>query len=187
MQPTNPLKKEQPMNAIRRILRDCGTTSTSISICAAMLGLAAAAPGLARQPFTDAQLADQQQQLLDVVDRGRDLWHGSKPEMSGNGLACGNCHPDAAASNPQTFPKFVSQIGHVAPFREMVNWCIVHPQAGQALDVTSDDMVALEAYAFYLYRGEKIEPGLATRQTTSFPVRSGVGFPKKPSGLGVDK
>lgn len=159
----------------------------SVSLGTASFGIFIAAAVWARPPFTDAKLAEQQQELLAVVDKGRDLWHGSNPALSGNGLACGNCHPDAAASNPQTFPKYVSQLAHVAPMREMINWCIVHPQSGKELDVNSDEMIALEAYAFYLYRGEKIEPGLATRQTTSFPVKSGVGFPKKPSGLGVDK
>jgi thiosulfate dehydrogenase len=45
----------------------------------------------------------------------------------------------------------------------------------------------MEAYAFYLYRGKEIEPGLASRQTTPIVVKSGVGYPKKPSGIGVDK
>ncbi len=160
---------------------------TSLVISAASLvGLLGAAALWARPPFTDAQVAEQQQQLLEVVNKGRDLWHGSKPSMSKNGLACGNCHPDAAASNPQTFPKWVPQLAEVAPMREMINWCIVHPQAGEALDVNSADMIALEAYAVYLYRGEKLEPGY-TLPTPPIPVKSGVGYPYKPSGLGVDK
>jgi thiosulfate dehydrogenase len=52
----------------------------------------------------------------------------------------------------------------------------VHPQNGKALDVSSADMVALEAYAFYLYRGEKIQPGY-TIPTPPVPVKSGVGYP----------
>jgi thiosulfate dehydrogenase len=153
---------------------------------AVAIGLLGALSLRARPPFTEAQLAQQQQELLEVVNKGRDLWHGSNPEMSHNGLACGNCHPDAAASNPQTFPKWVSEIGSVAPMRDMINWCIVHPQDGNALDVNSADMVALEAYAFYLYRGQKIQPGLA-QPTPPDAVKSGVGFPYKASGIGVDK
>jgi thiosulfate dehydrogenase len=157
-----------------------------LAVGAVLIGLLGAASLPARPPFTEAQLAQQQQELLEVVNKGRDLWHGSNPEMSTNGLACGNCHPDAAASNPQTFPKWVSEIAAVAPMRDMINWCIVHPQNGKALDVNSADMVALEAYAFYLYRGQKIEPGLAV-PTPPDPVKSGVGFPHKASGIGVDK
>jgi thiosulfate dehydrogenase len=141
----------------------------------------------AREPFTDAELAEQQKALLAVVDHGRDLWHGSLPSMSTNGLACGNCHPDAAASNPQTFPKYQADLGKVIAFREMVNWCIQVPQGGKPLDVSSDDMVAMEAYAFNLYRGEPIAPGLASQQTSPIVVKSGVGYPKKGSGIGYDK
>ena len=155
--------------------------------CLALAGLFVAQSSAAREPYTEAELADQQAKLLALVDRGRDLWHGSKPEMSNNGLACGNCHHDAAASNPATFPKYLPQFNKVVPFREMVNWCIQNPQGGKALDVNSDDMTAMEAYAFYLYRGKEIEPGLASRQTTPIVVKSGVGYPKKPSGIGVDK
>jgi thiosulfate dehydrogenase len=153
----------------------------------ALLGLLAFNPALAREPFTKAELADQEKELLAVVDHGRDLWHGSKPSMSSNGLACGNCHPDAAASNPNTFPKFQADLGKVIPIREMINWCIMAPQAGTALDVNGPDMVAMEAYAFYMYRGIKIEPGLATKQTPPVVVKSGPGFPKKGSGIGYDK
>jgi thiosulfate dehydrogenase len=150
------------------------------------LAVCAALPATAREPYTKAELEQQEAKLLVLVDKGRDLWHGSKPEMASNGLACGNCHPDATASNPQTFPKFLPQFNKVVPFREMVNWCIQNPQAGKALDVNGEEMTAMEAYAFYLYRGAPIEPGLATRQTMSIAVPYGVGYPKRPSGIGVD-
>jgi thiosulfate dehydrogenase len=169
-----------------RIIMKSTKSKVHLAVGAASIGLLGAVSLWARPPFTDAQLANQQQDLLEVVNKGRDLWHGSNPEMSSNGLACGNCHPDAAASNPQTFPKWVSEIGAVAPLRDMINWCIVHPQEGKQLDVNSADMVALEAYAFYLYRGQTIAPGLAM-PTPPDPVKSGVGFPRKPSGIGVDK
>ena len=161
------------------------TKLIGIGVSAAALGTLLAVSVGARTPFTEAQLADQEKQLLELVDKGRDLWHGGLP--SGNGLACGNCHPDAAAANPQTFPKFAAQINDVVPYREMVNWCIVHPMDGKAIDVSGKDMTALEAYSFYLHRGEKIAPGLASKQTTPIAVKSGVGYSKTPSGLGVDK
>jgi len=151
------------------------------------LGLLVMKATSAREPYTKEELADQEKALLAVVDHGRDLWHGSNPSMSSNGLACGNCHPDAAASNPHTFPKFQADLGRVIPLREMINWCITVPQGGKALDVNGDDMIAMEAYAFYLYRGKQISPGLATEQTSPVVVKSGVGYPKKGSGVGYDK
>jgi thiosulfate dehydrogenase len=154
---------------------------------AALASVLISSPVIAREPFTKAELAAQEAKLLALVDKGRDLWHGTKPEMANNGLACGNCHPDAAASNPQTFPKFIPAFNKVVPFREMVNWCIQNPQGGKALDVSGEEMTAMEAYAFSLHRGEKIEPGLAARQTVPIAVKAGVGYAKKPSGIGVDK
>jgi thiosulfate dehydrogenase len=170
------------------------TPTTKIRIAAAtaamfaLTGIAilAATPTLARAPFTAAELADQQKELLAVVDHGRDLWHGGL--KSTNGLACGNCHPDAAATNPQTFPKYQYDMAKVVPLRDMINWCIAGPLAGPTIDPDSADMVALEAYAFYLYRGVKIDPGLASRQTSPIVViKSGTGYPRKASGIGYDK
>jgi thiosulfate dehydrogenase len=157
-------------------------------LAVAVAGVLSIEPAAARAPFTAAELADQEQQLLKVVDHGRDLWHGSLKSMSTNGLACGNCHPDAAASNPQTFPKYQSDLGRVAPLRDMINWCITGPLAGKPLDPNSEEMVAMEAYATYLYRGTPITPGLATAQTAPIVViKSGTGYPRKGSGIGYDK
>ena len=152
------------------------------------VGMFVAGPLAARAPFTPAQLADQQKQLLEVVDHGRDLWHGSRKDMSTNGLACGNCHPDAAASNPQTFPKYQNDLGQVVALRDMINWCITGPLAGKEIDPNGSDMVAMEAYATYLYRGTPLEPGLATAQTAPIVViKSGTGYARKGSGIGFDK
>ena len=176
------------MHTTRTLKKAARVLALPLSLSAAVLAaLLTTPPVAAREPFAPQELKSQERRLLEAVDHGRDLWHGSRPDMSNNGLACGNCHPDAAASNPTTFPKYMVQFDKVIPFREMVNWCIQNPQGGKALDVKGDDMTAMEAYAFYLYRGQSIEPGLATRQTTSFPVKSGVGFPKTPSGIGVDQ
>ena len=152
----------------------------------AMLGLLASNPATARGPFSASELKAQEAALLASVDHGRDLWHGAKASMQTNGLACGNCHPDAAASNPQTFPKYQANLGKVVPLRDMINWCIMVPHQGEALDVNGDDMIAMEAYAFNLYRGAKITPGLATKQTSAIVFSSGVGYPKKGSGVGYD-
>jgi thiosulfate dehydrogenase len=158
-----------------------------LAVPAVLAAIVAAGPSSARAPYTEEELQQQMDSLVESVSLGYDLWHGSKPEMTTNGLACGNCHPDTAASNPQTFPKYMPMFGKVVPFRDMVNWCIETPQLGQALDVNSPEMTAMEAYAFKLHRGLPIEPGLASRQTSSIPVESGKGFPHVPTGLGVDK
>jgi thiosulfate dehydrogenase len=162
--------------------------AVSATALAMLFGLTAIRPVAARAPFTPAELAEQEKELLKVVDHGRDLWHGSLPSMSTNGLTCGNCHPDAAASNPQTFPKYQDDLARVVALRDMINWCINGPLAGKTLDPDGPDMIAMEAYATYLYRGTKITPGLATAQTSPIVViTSGTGYPRKPSGIGYDK
>jgi len=140
----------------------------------------------AREPFSKEELAKQNAKLLVLVEQGYNLWHGSNPEMSNNGLACGNCHPDAAASNPQTFPKYIQNMNRVVQWGEMVNWCIQNPQGGKALALESQDMTAMYAYAMNLHRGKPIDPGLASRQTKPVVVEYGKGFPSKPSGIGFD-
>jgi thiosulfate dehydrogenase len=154
---------------------------------AALLGMLATNPAFAREPYSKAELADMQKQLLESVNQGYEMWHGSKATMTTNGLACGNCHPDAAGTNPQTFPKFQADLGKVAALRDMINWCVMVVQAGQALDADGADMVAMEAYAFNNYRGQKIEPGLETKQTPPNVHKGGRGYPWKGSGAGYDK
>jgi len=168
------------MKALRASIR----TLLGAALAAGTLGVSSLALAY---PFTAEELAEQEAALIAAVDKGYHLWHGSKPEMTTNGLACGNCHPDAAASNPQTFPKYVPMFGKVVPFREMVNWCVENPQLGKALDVNGEEMTAMEAYAFYLHRSKEIAPGLASRQTQPVVVQSGTGYPRKPTGVGVDK
>jgi thiosulfate dehydrogenase len=154
---------------------------------AALAALAAAGSVSAREPFTAAELKSMEDKLLASVQRGYDMWYGARADMANNGLACANCHPDTAATNPQTFPKFLPVFNKVVPYREMVNWCIQNPQGGKALDLNSDDMTALESYSFYLHKGRAIETGLVTRQTASPPVTTARGFAGKATGIGFDK
>ena len=154
---------------------------------AAIVALAAAGSAVAREPFSAAELQSMDDKLTASAKRGYDMWYGARADMSSNGLACANCHPDAAATNPHTFPKFMPQFNKVVPYREMVNWCIQNPQVGKALDVNSDDMTALESYSYYLYRGVKIDTGLATRQTAGATPTSARGLNVKGTGIGFDK
>ena len=149
--------------------------------------LAAAASAIAREPFTAAELQAMDEKLTAAAKRGYDMWYGARADMSSNGLACANCHPDTAATNPHTFPKFMPQFNKVVPYREMVNWCIENPQVGKKLDVNGDDMTSLEAYSYYLYRGVKIETGLQTRQTAGMTPTSARGLNVKGTGIGFDK
>jgi thiosulfate dehydrogenase len=141
----------------------------------------------AREPFTAAELKAMDEKLTDSAKRGYDMWYGARADMANNGLACANCHPDAAATNPHTFPKFMPQTEKVMAYRDMVNWCIENPQGGKALNPNDADMVALEAYSFMLHQGVPIRTGLQTRQTAGPTPKNARGLNVKGTGIGFDK
>jgi thiosulfate dehydrogenase len=154
---------------------------------AALAMIATATVATAREPFTKEELKAMDDKLTASAKRGYDMWYGGRADMANNGLACANCHPDTAATNPHTFPKFMPQINKVVAYRDMVNWCIENPQGGKALDVNSEDMVALEAYSFYLHRGVAVDTGLQTRQTAGPTPKNARGLNVKGTGIGFDK
>jgi thiosulfate dehydrogenase len=154
---------------------------------AVLATLAAATNVSAREPFTAAELKAMEEKLTASAKRGYDLWYGARADMANNGLACANCHPDAAATNPQSFPKFMPQFDRVVAYREMVNWCIENPQGGKPLPSDSADMIALEAYSYYLHTGVPVETGLQTRQTAGPTPKSARGLNVKGTGIGYDK
>ena len=149
--------------------------------------LATATLVTAREPFTKEELKVADDKLTQSAKRGYDMWYGARADMANNGLACANCHPDAAATNPQTFPKYMPQTDRVMAYREMVNWCIQNPQGGKEMDSNSADMVALESYSYYLHRGVTIQTGLQTRQTAGPTPTSARGLNVKGTGIGFDK
>jgi thiosulfate dehydrogenase len=142
---------------------------------------------LAAAPLTPQELKARQDALTASVKRGYDLWYGARADMANNGLACANCHPDAAATNPHTFPKFLPMFNKVVTYRQMVNWCIQNPQGGKVMDVNSDDMTALEAYSYYLHRGVKVDTGNVMRQTAGPTPANARGFNTPGTGIGFDK
>jgi thiosulfate dehydrogenase len=154
---------------------------------AAVVALATASVVTAREPFTKEELKAMDEKLTASAKRGYDLWYGARADMANNGLACANCHPDGAATNPQTFPKYMPQVDKVMAFRDMINWCIENPQGGKPLEASSADMIGLEAYAYMLHRGVAIDTGLQTRQTAGPTPKSARGLNVKGTGIGFDK
>lgn len=154
---------------------------------AAVAAVASVSLVTAREPFTKDELKAMDEKLTASAKRGYDMWYGARADMSNNGLACANCHPDGAATNPQTFPKFMPQVDRVMAYREMINWCIENPQGGKPLDVNSSDMVSLEAYSLMLHRGVPIDTGLQTRQTAGPTPKNARGLNVKGTGIGFDK
>lgn len=120
-------------------------------------GLAATINCAQADEFTPEDEQRWQQQFMEVVNQGRALW--TSPELGSNGVVCAQCHPNAANTHPETYPKFQKQIGKVIPLWEMINWCLRNPLEGQPLAADDPRMIAIQAYVAYERRGVPLEPG----------------------------
>lgn len=107
--------------------------------------------------FTDKDVEHWRAEYMSVVDQGRELW--VSPELGTNGVACAQCHPNAADTHPETYPKFQQQLGRVVALRDMINWCLMNPLEGEALALDDPRMVAMESYVYFERRGVALDPG----------------------------
>ena len=107
--------------------------------------------------FTKQDLERWQREYMTVVQKGRQLW--TSPELGTNRVACAQCHPNAANTHPETYPKFQKQLGRVIALREMINWCLQQPLEGKPLALDDPRMIALESYITYERRGIALAPG----------------------------
>ena len=107
--------------------------------------------------FTEQDQERWQEEFMSVVAEGRELW--VSPDLGTNGVACAQCHPNAANTHPETYPKFQQQLGRVIALRDMINWCLMNPLEGAPLDLDSREMVAIEAYVTHERRGVALEAG----------------------------
>ena len=131
--------------------------NTWVAICLVATALFMVGYGLQADEFTDTDLERWQGEFMTVVDEGRALW--GSPALGTNGVACGQCHPNATNTHPETYPKFQKQLGRVAAFREMINWCLQNPLEGEPLALDDSRLIALEAYATFERRGVPLAPG----------------------------
>jgi thiosulfate dehydrogenase len=76
-----------------------------------------------------------------------------------NTVSCEMCHPNAANTDPETYPKYQVQLQRVALLRGMINWCIQHATKGQPLEDNDPTLRAMEAYITAQRKGEVLEPG----------------------------
>lgn len=127
------------------------------ALAAAFLALVAIGVGHQADEFTEEDVKRWQEEYMSVVALGRDLW--VSPELGTNGVACAQCHPNAANTHPETYPKFQQQLGRVIALRDMINWCLQQPLEGEPLELDDPRMVAIEAYVTYERRGVPLAPG----------------------------
>jgi thiosulfate dehydrogenase len=112
---------------------------------------------LSADEFTEEDLQRWEKEYMSVVTKGRELW--VSPDLGTNGVSCAQCHPNAANTHPETYPKFQQQLGRVVALRDMINWCLMNPLEGEPLELDSREMVAIEAYITYERRGVPLAPG----------------------------
>ena len=121
-----------------------------------VLTLCLVAPSMADE-FTKADMDRWMAEFDQVAAEGRRLW--GSPEIGTNGVACGQCHPNAANTHPETYPKFQKQLGRVIQLWEMVNWCLRNPLEGKELAADDPKMTAMLAYIHKERKGVELEPG----------------------------
>jgi cytochrome c len=121
------------------------------------IGFSLSALNARADEFTKADTDRWQKEYLSVVADGRALW--TSGALGTNGVACGQCHPNAANTHPETYPKFQKQLGKVAQLFEMVNWCLKNPLEGKPLAADDPKMTAIIAYVNQERRGVKLAPG----------------------------
>ncbi|HEY7182138.1 MAG TPA: cytochrome C [Blastocatellia bacterium] len=109
--------------------------------------------------FTDRDFSIWKRELDREIKYGNEIFHSDKLLGSANGVACAMCHPNAANTHPETYPKFQVQLRRVALLRDMINWCIEQPARGKKLDPDDPKMRALEAYIMSQRKGVPMEFG----------------------------
>jgi len=107
--------------------------------------------------FTKEDLERWDKEFMSVVMAGEKLFHSAS--LGTNKVSCDQCHPNAANTHPETYPKFQQQIGRVVSLYEMVNWCLRNPLEGDPLGADDPKMVALLSYITFERRGVPLEPG----------------------------
>jgi thiosulfate dehydrogenase len=125
----------------------------------------AAAPSLAVQQgdtYASFQPRDYQVWKAETdkfVADGKSIFHDAKALGSTIGISCDMCHPDAANTHPETYPKYQVQLQRVALLRDMIDWCIENPIKGKALDPNDPKLRALEAYIYAQRKGVPLDYG----------------------------
>jgi thiosulfate dehydrogenase len=68
-----------------------------VGLASVMVGV-----GLHAAEFTDKDVERWYGEYMTVVEQGRELW--VSPELGTNGVACAQCHPNAADTHPTPRP-----------------------------------------------------------------------------------
>lgn len=109
--------------------------------------------------ITDQDVALWRAETERVALAGSAVFHDAQQLGSTIGVSCDMCHPHAANTHPETYPKYQVQLGRVALLRDMINWCIEHPVRGQPLASDDPRLRAMEAYIYAQRKGKELNYG----------------------------
>jgi len=109
--------------------------------------------------FTELDLLMWQRETEKLVVEGSQIFHSAQLLKSKVSVSCDMCHPHAANTHPETYPKFQTQMGRVALLRDMIHWCIDNPVRGEHLQADDARMRALEAYILAQRSGVAMDYG----------------------------
>ena len=109
--------------------------------------------------FTDRDYKVWKNETDNFVAEGKQLFHDGAAIGGTIGVSCDMCHPNAANTHPETYPKYQVQLQRVALLRDMIDWCIENPLKGKALDPNDTRLRALEAYILAQRKGVALDYG----------------------------
>ena len=109
--------------------------------------------------FTQRDILTWARETEKFVAEGSRVFHSADELGSTVGVSCDMCHPHAANTHPETYPKFQTQLGRVVLLRDMIDWCIENPVRGGHLDLDGPTMRALEAYIMAQRKGVEMNYG----------------------------
>lgn len=125
----------------------------------AVLAAGTQMPGHPYRSYTQQDLDQWKRETETLVVAGSKVFHSGDELGSTIAVSCDMCHPNAANTHPETYPKFQTQLGRVALLRDMINWCLEHPVRAKPMDADDPRMRAMEAYIVSQRAGTSLEYG----------------------------
>jgi hypothetical protein len=109
--------------------------------------------------YTERDVLTWRRETERLVLEGALVFHSADALGGTVAVSCDMCHPDAANTHPETYPKFQVQLGRVILLRDMINWCLINPVRAEPLEADDPRMRALEAYIFAQRKGTELDYG----------------------------
>lgn len=115
--------------------------------------------GQAYGTYTERDVLTWTREIERLVLEGAGVFHDGDALGSTIAVSCDMCHPDAANTHPETYPKFQVQLGRVVLLRDMINWCLQHPVRAEPMEPDDPRMRAMEAYILAQRKGKTLDYG----------------------------